>query len=146
MKAILQRVSSANVKIENSIFGEIEKGLLVLIGIKEGDDNNTIEKMIKKIINLRIFNDDEGKMNLSVNDIKGEILVISNFTLYGNTKKGNRPSYIEAGKPEEAEKIYNGFMKKITSSYDYKVAQGKFQADMKVSLVNDGPVTLIIEV
>jgi D-tyrosyl-tRNA(Tyr) deacylase len=146
MRAIIQRVSLAKVEIDNKIYGEINQGLVVLIGIKKGDDSQAVEKMIKKIINLRIFNDKEGKMNLSVNDIKGDILIISNFTLYGNTKKGNRPSYIEAAGQEDAETIYDLFIQKINNSYVYKVAAGKFQADMKVSLINDGPVTLTIEI
>ena len=145
MKAIIQRVHNAKVDIENKTVGSIQNGILVLLGISKEDKDINIEKTIKKIINLRIFNDENGKMNLSVLDTKGEILVVSNFTIYGDTKKGNRPSYINAQSPELAEQIYNDFVKKLKLQYPYKISTGKFQADMQISLVNDGPVTLIVE-
>jgi D-tyrosyl-tRNA(Tyr) deacylase len=145
MKAIIQRVSKASVVVDDKTIGEIDKGILVLLGISKSDTTLNIDKTIRKIINLRIFDDENGKMNLSVNDIQGGILVISNFTLYGDTKKGNRPSYVEAQTPHEAELLYDQFVEKLNSEYSYKVESGKFQAHMKLSLINDGPVTLIIE-
>lgn len=146
MKAIIQRVSKANVEIEGKIYDEINNGILVLLGIKKGDGDAEIEKMAKKITNLRIFDDSDGKMNLSIQDVQGEILVISNFTLYGDTKKGNRPSYVEAEKPNIAETIYNDFVSYLRKMFKHKVAEGKFQENMQISLINNGPVTLIIEV
>ncbi|MDC1068128.1 D-aminoacyl-tRNA deacylase [Candidatus Kapabacteria bacterium] len=146
MKAIIQRVLQADVKINDIATGSIDKGLLVLLGIQHGDSDIQINKMIKKIINLRVFNDNEDKMNLSVSDISGDLLIVSNFTICGNTQKGNRPSYMEAEKPEVAKSIYNDFLFALKSTYPHKVNEGKFQEDMKVSITNDGPVTLIIEV
>lgn len=144
MKAVIQRVSSAQVEIDNKINGKIYTGLMVLLGIKEDDDEKIIDWMINKILNLRIFGDDSGKMNLSVKDVSGGILIISNFTLYGNAKKGFRPSYTDAAKPEKAEELYNIFIEKI-SREDINLQTGIFGASMNVSLVNDGPVTIIVE-
>lgn len=144
MKVVIQRVSSAQVEIDNKINGKIDTGLMVLLGIKEDDNEKIIDWMINKILNLRIFGDDSGKMNLSVKDVSGGILIISNFTLYGNAKKGFRPSYTEAAKPEKAEELYNIFIEKI-SLEDINIQTGIFGASMNVSLVNDGPVTIIVE-
>lgn len=145
MKAIIQRVRSAKVEINKKTVGEIQKGLLILLGIKESDGKENTKKLIKKIINLRVFPDDNEVMNLSSLDVKAELLIVSNFTVYGNTKKGNRPSYIEAAKPDIAKDIYEDFLKEIKSQYPYKIDAGEFQAMMIVSLENDGPVTLIVE-
>lgn len=144
MKAVIQRVSSAQVEIDNKINGKIDTGLMVLLGIKEDDDEKIIDWMINKILNLRIFGDDSGKMNLSVKDVSGGILIISNFTLYGNAKKGFRPSYTDAAKPEKAEELYNIFIEKI-SREEINIQTGIFGASMNVTLVNDGPVTIIVE-
>ena len=143
MKVVVQRVKSSSVEIDKKLVGKIDKGLMLLVGFTEGDSSEIIDYMINKIINLRIFDDENGVMNKSVLDIKGEILSISQFTLYADTKKGNRPSYIKALKGEEATKLYDEFNKKL--SEHLKVETGVFGADMKVSLINDGPVTIIIE-
>ncbi len=146
MRAVIQRVSEhAHVKVDNQITGSIERGLVVLLGIHPKDTDEDISWLCKKIINLRIFNDDKDLMNLSVSDVKGSLLIISQFTLYASTKKGNRPSYINAAKPEPAKKIYEKFITHIKSNYDIDVQEGVFGGDMKVSLVNDGPVTILID-
>lgn len=145
MKAVVQRVSKAKVTIAGKVNGEIEKGILVLLGIAAGDDASVIEKMCRKLANLRIFPDEQDKMNLSVSDINGEILVISNFTLYADAKKGYRPSYVAAAAPELAEPIYDDFLNFFKSNYSLKIEQGVFGAMMDVELVNDGPVTIIID-
>jgi D-aminoacyl-tRNA deacylase len=145
MKVVLQRVSNASVKVNDNIVGSINGGLLILLGIIDTDTDATIEWMCNKIINLRIFNDENGLMNKSVLDVQGELLVVSQFTLYGNAIKGNRPSFIEAAKPDIAIPIYEKFKDKIALLLGKPIASGIFGADMKVSLLNDGPVTLIIE-
>lgn len=144
MKTVIQRVSEAKVTINSEIKGKIKNGLLVLVGIKETDDDIIMDWIINKIVNLRIFTDSDGKMNLSVKDINGGILIISNFTLYGNAKKGFRPSFVDAAKPPLSEKLYDKFINKIKNS-ELNIQTGEFGAKMDVSLVNDGPVTLIIE-
>ena len=145
MRVLIQRVSESSVKIEGKINGEIKQGLVLFIGIGDGDSEEDIEWLINKIVNLRIFNDDKGIMNLSSKDIDAEFLVISQFTLHALTKKGNRPSYIKAAKPNVAINLYESFIQKLTYTQTKKVASGIFGADMKVSLVNDGPVTIWID-
>ena len=144
MKIVVQRVKEANVKVDNEIVGKISEGLMLLIGVDEDDDTNDADWLIKKIIDLRIFSDQEGKMNLSVKNISGEILCISQFTLISDYKKGNRPSYIKAAKPEKAIPLFEYFKQEIKKS-GLKIESGIFGADMKVSLLNDGPVTLVFD-
>lgn len=144
MKAVIQRVSSANVKVEGKTEGEISAGLLLLIGIDEEDEKSDADWLVQKIINLRIFGDDEGKLNLSVLDISGEILCISQFTLIADYKKGNRPSFIKAAKPDKAIPLFEYFKTEISKS-NLKIESGIFGADMKVSLLNDGPVTIVMD-
>jgi D-tyrosyl-tRNA(Tyr) deacylase len=144
MRVVLQRVTEASVSIEGKIYSSIEKGILVLVGIEDADSLSDVEWLAAKISNIRIFNDSQGVMNLSVLDIRGEVLVISQFTLFALTKKGNRPSYIRASKPETAIPLYEAFLKKIRSS-GIEVKSGIFGADMKVSLINEGPVTILID-
>lgn len=145
MKIVLQRVSEAHVKVNSEIKGKINHGILLLIGIDEQDEYTDADWLIKKIIDLRIFSDEEGKMNLSVKDISGEILCISQFTLLADYKKGNRPSYIKAAKPEKAIPLFDYFKNEIEKKSQLKVESGIFGADMKVSLVNDGPVTIVLD-
>lgn len=157
MRAVIQRVSEASVTINGEIKSSIKAGLLILLGIEEADANEDIEWLCGKIINLRIFNDDNGIMparpdgsrpsggNLSVKDINGELLVVSQFTLHASTKKGNRPSYIKAAKPEIAIPLYETFVKTMEQAAERPVKTGVFGADMKVALINDGPVTIIID-
>lgn len=145
MKVILQRVSSASVTIDSTIVANIQKGLLVLVGIEDADTQEDINWLSQKIVNLRIFGDENDIMNLSVKDIQGEIIVVSQFTLHANTKKGNRPSYIKASKPEIAIPLYENFVQQIELELGKKIQTGKFGADMKVALENDGPVTIIID-
>jgi D-tyrosyl-tRNA(Tyr) deacylase len=142
MRVLIQRVSRASVTIEGSIKSSIGTGLLVLAGIEDADTNEDIQWLSQKIINLRIFPDAEGVMNLSVKEIGGEILVISQFTLHAATKKGNRPSYIKAAKPDVAIPLYENFVKQIETDLGKKAGTGEFGADMKVELINDGPVTI----
>ena len=144
MKVVVQKVNEASVKVDGNVVGEISRGLLVFVGFTEGDNLDKINFMVNKIINLRIFEDDNDVMNLSVKDVDGGILSISQFTLYGDAIKGNRPSYIKALKSDEASILYEEFNKKLKENYE-KVETGIFQADMKISLVNDGPTTIIIE-
>ena len=144
MRAVIQRVKEAEVKISGKTVGKIGKGLLVLLAVHVDDTEDKIEKMATKIINLRIFGDQADKMNLSVKDMGGEILVVSQFTLYGDISKGNRPSFIESAKPDKAVPYYEKFVEKIKTS-GLKTATGKFGAMMEVSLTNDGPVTIIID-
>ncbi len=143
MKIVVQRVSEASVKVEGKTVGEIKKGLLLLVGIDEEDTHEDADWLVKKILDLRIFGDDEGKMNLSVKDVFGEILCISQFTLLADYKKGNRPSFIKAAKPDIAIPIFDYFVSLMKTSGLY-IQQGVFGADMKVGLLNDGPVTMVL--
>ena len=145
MRAVIQRVGSASVTIENYLSASIHKGLLILLGIEDADTSEDIEWLCAKIARLRIFNDEEGIMNLSVMDISGELMVVSQFTLHASTKKGNRPSWIKAAKPESAVPVYEKFIQKLEVETGLKVRTGEFGAMMQVSLVNDGPVTIIID-
>ena len=145
MRVVVQRVSQSNVKVSGEIIGEINEGLMVLVSFVYEDNDTDLGWMTKKIINLRIFNDDEGKMNRSVQDIGGDILLISQFTLHGSTKKGNRPSFIKAAKPDFANVMYERFIKVLEQSLGKEIQTGEFGGDMKVSLVNDGPTTIIID-
>ena len=144
MKAVIQRVSEAQVKVENKVVGEMTHGLLLLIGIDEEDEEADALWLVQKILNLRIFSDPEGKMNLSVQDLEGEILCISQFTLIADYKKGNRPSFIKAAKPEQAIALFEFFKTEIAKTA-LKIESGIFGADMQVSLVNDGPVTIVMD-
>lgn len=145
MRIVLQRVTEASVTIEDKVKGRIGKGILVLLGIENEDREEDITWLCNKIIKMRIFNDENGVMNLSLQDIEGEALVISQFTLHASTKKGNRPSYIKAAKPEVAIPLYESFLKHLGEIMKKKPACGIFGADMKVELLNDGPVTIIID-
>lgn len=144
MKAVIQRARKASVSIEQQEVGKIERGLVVLLGVHEGDTQADVDYLVKKVAQLRIFEDEQGKMNRSIEDIQGELLSISQFTLFADTKKGNRPSFIAAARPETAIPLYEAFNKGIKQR-GIPVATGKFGADMAVSLVNDGPVTIIID-
>lgn len=145
MKAVMQRVSQASVTIGNEKVAAIDHGLLVLIGIEDTDAQEDIDWLTAKIVQLRIFNDENGVMNHSVKDVNGDVIVVSQFTLHASTKKGNRPSYIKASKPDIAIPLYEAFVASMEKSIGKKVQTGQFGADMKVSLVNDGPVTIIID-
>ncbi len=145
MLAVIQRVSSASVEINNQIRAKIAHGLLILIGIENADNDEDCEWLSNKIINLRIFNDAAGVMNESIREKNGDIIVVSQFTLHASTKKGNRPSYIKAARPEVAIPIYERFLSMLESALGKKIQTGEFGADMKVSLLNDGPVTIIID-
>ncbi len=145
MKAVIQRVSQSSVTINNEIVAQIQQGLLVLVGIEDADNQEDINWLTSKIANLRIFEDENEVMNLSLKDINGEMIVVSQFTLHAATKKGNRPSYIKASKPEVAIPLYESFVQQMEIELGKKIQTGQFGADMKVSLVNDGPVTIIID-
>lgn len=145
MKAVIQRVSKASVTIESKTVATINKGFLILLGIINEDTQEDINWLSRKIVNLRIFEDAKGVMNNSLLDIDGEAIVVSQFTLYANTKKGNRPSYIKAAKPEVAIPLYKDFVKQLETDLGKKIQTGQFGADMKVELLNDGPVTIIID-
>ena len=145
MRVVVQRVSQSNVKVSGEIIGEINEGLMVLVSFVDEDNDTDLGWMTKKIINLRIFNDDEGKMNRSIQDIGGDILLISQFTLHGSTKKGNRPSFIKAAKPDFANVMYERFIKVLEQSLGKEIQTGEFGGDMKVSLINDGPTTILID-
>lgn len=145
MRIVIQRVSEASVRIDNEIIGQIDAGMMVLLGIEEADDQSDANWLIQKIVGLRIFNDEEGKMNKSIAEINGRFLVVSQFTLHASTKKGNRPSYVRAARPEEAIPLYEYFINQLGIITATKIETGKFGADMKVSLTNDGPVTVIID-
>lgn len=146
MRAVIQRTNSiANVKVADKTVGEIPQGLIVYLGVEDNDEESDITWLSNKIVKMRIFNDSEGKMNLSVQDIGGEILVISQFTLFASTKKGNRPSYLKSGKPEYANKLYQEFITHTAKTHNINVSSGIFGADMKVSYVNDGPITITID-
>ncbi|MBQ2938274.1 MAG: D-tyrosyl-tRNA(Tyr) deacylase [Clostridia bacterium] len=144
MKFIIQRVKNAEVEVENKVVGKIDNGFLVLIGITHTDTKEIADYLIKKLVNLRVFEDDNGKMNLSLNDIKGSFLLVSQFTLYADCSGGNRPSFTMAAKPDFANELYEYIISECNKKID-KVETGIFGADMKVSLVNDGPVTIILE-
>jgi D-aminoacyl-tRNA deacylase len=145
MRTVIQRVSEASVTIDNHVTGKIGKGYLVLLGIETEDNTNDIEWLTAKITSLRIFNDEQGKMNLSIKDVDGEILIVSQFTLHAQTKKGNRPSYIRAAHPDIAIPLYESFIQSMEKLLPNKIKTGQFGADMKVALVNDGPVTILID-
>ena len=145
MRAVIQRVSNASVIIDNKLRSEINSGLLVLLGIEEADSTEDVEWLTKKISQLRIFDDAEGVMNLSLLDVGGDAIVVSQFTLYAKTKKGNRPSYIHAARPETAIPLYNDFVKQLETLLGKPVGTGEFGAEMDISLTNSGPVTIIID-
>ncbi len=145
MRIVIQRVSQASVTIDSTVFAEISSGLLVLIGIEDADENDDIEWLSNKIVNLRIFDDENKVPNISVKEIDGDILLVSQFTLHAATKKGNRPSYIKASKPDIAIPLYKKMIAQLEIDLGKKIFTGEFGADMKVSLLNDGPVTIIID-
>lgn len=145
MRVIIQRVSEASVTINNKIKSEIDKGLLILLGIEDADSFEDIEWLCGKISKLRIFGDENGAMNLSVKDVDGDILVVSQFTLHASTKKGNRPSFIKAAKPEKAIPLYHQFITQLGKELGKTIQTGEFGTDMKVQLINDGPVTILID-
>ena len=145
MRAVVQRVKSASVKVDNELLSEIEQGLLVLLGIGQEDNEQDIEYLAGKIVNLRIFDDSDGKMNLSLLDVSGQLLIVSQFTLYGDCRKGRRPSYDMAARPEKAKSLYEDFIKHCESKYNIKVKTGKFQEEMVVELANHGPVTILLD-
>lgn len=144
MKVVVQRVKNASVEVNKKIVGQIQKGFLVLIGIKDGDTKEQADYLVKKVCNLRVFTDENDKMNLSLKDVNGKLLIVSQFTLYGECSDGNRPSFIEAARPEEAIPLYEYFCNECEKK-GIEVQKGIFGADMKVNLLNDGPVTIIIE-
>ena len=144
MRIVIQRVKRASVSVEEKVVGSIQKGFLVLIGVGQGDDEATADKYMKKLLGLRIFEDENGKTNKSLADVDGQLLMVSQFTLYANCKKGNRPSFIEAGEPKMAEDMYEYIIGKCKEQVEV-VERGRFGADMKVSLVNDGPFTIILD-
>lgn len=144
MKAVVQRVSQAAVAIEGKTVGAIQQGYLVLLGVAQGDTVEMMQKMVKKLIDLRLFQDENGKTNLSIEDVGGEILVVSQFTLLADCKKGRRPSFVKAGDPQEAKMMYEAFVAECKKRVE-RVEQGEFGADMQVSLVNDGPFTLVLD-
>lgn len=145
MKFVIQRVTNSSVKVDNEVIGAIGKGFMVLIGVADGDTKEIADKMIDKMIKLRIFEDSEGKTNLSLNDVGGELLLVSQFTLYADCKKGNRPSFIKAGKPDFANEMYEYIIDKCKTYEGLKVERGKFGTDMKVELINDGPFTIVLD-
>ena len=144
MRFVIQRVTEAAVRVDGELLGQIEKGYLVLIGVAESDTEEIADKMVKKMTGLRIFEDEQGKTNLALKDVGGSLLLVSQFTLYANCKKGNRPSFIEAGSPEKAKALYEYIIKKCRESVE-RVETGRFGADMKVSLLNDGPFTIVLD-
>jgi D-tyrosyl-tRNA(Tyr) deacylase len=145
MRAVLQRTAFASVKVDGNITGSIQKGLLVLMGVEDADSVEDIEWLSSKIVNLRIFDDENGVMNFSVKDVDGDILLVSQFTLHASTKKGNRPSYIKASKPDIAVPMYEKMITQLETDFGKKIQTGVFGADMKVELLNDGPVTIVID-
>lgn len=144
MRLLVQRVLNSNVKVDGKVVGEIDKGYMVLLGVTHDDDKEKADYLVNKLLNLRVFEDENGKMNLNIKQVGGELLIISQFTLYGNTKDGNRPSFIDAAKPDKANELYEYFIEKCKKE-NIKTEAGIFGADMKVSLVNDGPVTIMLE-
>lgn len=145
MRVVLQRVSEASVAIDGKVHGSIKQGMMILLGIEQDDEHSDADWLIQKIIGLRIFSDAEGKMNCSISEVKGRFLVVSQFTLHASTKKGNRPSYVRAARPEQAIPLYDYFVRELGTHCQDKIETGVFGADMKVSLVNDGPVTISID-
>lgn len=145
MRLVIQRVSKASVTVESQIIGRIEKGLLVLLGIEQSDSEDDVDWLVQKTVQMRIFSDEERKMNCSLQDIQGDLLVVSQFTLHASTKKGNRPSFISAARPEQAIPLYEAFIRKSEVTLGKTVQCGIFGADMKVELLNDGPVTILID-
>ncbi|MEY4384183.1 MAG: hypothetical protein RI995_1725 [Bacteroidota bacterium] len=145
MIAVIQRVTEATLRIEQAIFSQIGTGFLVLLGIHESDGIEDVNYLAQKISGLRIFSDEEGKMNLDLQQVHGDILLVSQFTLYANTKKGNRPSFIEAARPEKAIPLYEKMIQSLEEKLGKKIQTGQFGADMKISLINDGPVTIMID-
>lgn len=145
MRVVLQRVSEAAVKISGESVGEIQHGFLILLGIETEDDTSDADYLIQKVSQMRVFTDADGKMNLNIQEVDGSILVVSQFTLHASTKKGNRPSFIRAARPEQAIPLYEYFLQQLQMMFPGKIASGKFGADMKVSLVNDGPVTIVMD-
>ena len=145
MRIVIQRVRESSVKINDEIVGEIQQGLLVLLGIEHVDSELDADYLIQKLIHLRIFGDDEGKMNLSVSDISGGLLIVSQFTLFADTKKGNRPSFIRSARPEQAIPLYDYFLSQLKKEFSGKIENGVFGANMQVELINDGPVTIIMD-
>ncbi|MEJ8816749.1 D-aminoacyl-tRNA deacylase [Lacibacter sp. H407] len=145
MRVVLQRTANASVKVDGTITGSIQKGLLVLMGVEDADTSEDIEWLSNKIVNLRIFDDESGVMNLSVKDVAGDVLLVSQFTLHASTKKGNRPSYIKASKPDVAIPMYQKMIAQLELDLGKKIQTGVFGADMKVELLNDGPVTIVID-
>lgn len=144
MKIVVQRVKEAKVEVDEKVVGKINKGFLVLLGVTHGDEKEQADYLVKKLCNLRVFEDEKGKMNLGLKDIKGELLIVSQFTLYADCSNGNRPSFTNAARPDKANKLYEYFCSESEKN-NIKVEKGIFGADMKVSLINDGPVTIIIE-
>ena len=145
MRAVLQRVSKASVHVNHRICSSIRTGLVILLGIEEADGVEDIDWLVRKIVNMRIFGDDEGNMNLSLADVEGDAIIVSQFTLHASTKKGNRPSFLQAAKPEIAEPLYKKFIVKFQQELGKEVGTGQFGAHMEVELINDGPVTIIID-
>ncbi len=145
MRAVIQKVTRASLSIDSEIYSQIKEGLMVLLGIEDADTNEDIEWLVDKIRKLRIFDDENGVMNLSVEDVKGEMMIVSQFTLHASTKKGNRPTYIRASKPEFSKPMYESFVARTRKVFTGKVATGVFGADMKIELVNNGPTTIIID-
>ena len=145
MKIVVQRVKNAKVEVEGKVVGKIDKGFLVLLGVTHNDTEEQADYLAKKLCGLRVFTDENDKMNLSLKDVGGELLIVSQFTLYADCSQGNRPSFINAAKPDKAEELYEYFCNQCSQKYNIKVEKGIFGADMKVSLLNDGPVTIIIE-
>lgn len=145
MKLVIQRVAQSNVKVDGKVIGEIGKGMMVLVGLTHTDTEETVTTLANRLLKLRIFPDDHKPMNITIADFGGEILLISQFTLYANTKKGNRPSFVDAMDPQKAEQLFNLFVANVTEIHPNKVATGKFGAEMAVELINDGPTTIILE-
>ena len=145
MRIVIQRVSEASVRIDNKLVGQIDAGMMILLGIEEADDQSDADWLVQKVLGLRIFSDEEGKMNRSIGEMNGRFLVVSQFTLHASTKKGNRPSYIRAARPEHAIPLYEYFIQQLGILSNTTIETGKFGADMKVSLLNDGPVTILID-
>lgn len=145
MRLIVQRVKNASVEVENQIIGSINQGVLIYLGIENEDTQEDIDWLVKKVINLRIFADEEDKMNLNIQEVEGEILVVSQFTLYASTKKGNRPSFTKAAKPELAKSLYEDFIETLKNAYLSNIQTGRFGANMQVESINDGPLTFILD-